>query len=105
MATKRTWTIAENGMIVCYKSDINDCTVIDDKLATVSVLTSAHDEELAVATREINTILDGLLSKKHYDKRHLCLLNTHKGPLLAWTFEGTTSEAGDKDVEAALNLE
>ena len=103
MATKRTWTVDPFGDFVCYKSEINDCTFID-KLVTVTEPTPSHDEELARATDEINAILRKVLEKRRLDKRHLCLLTTHKGPLLAWTFHGIDIDDDEEAFERALKL-
>jgi hypothetical protein len=102
----RDWTVTDDGTVVCYASEKSHCVVTDSNsaFATVSELTVAHDEDLAQATKEINRILAAVIKKKKRNKRHLCILVTHKGPLLAWTKEGVTNDSDEKEVEKALKL-
>ena len=100
----RRAAVADNGTLVCYSSKNHNCSILG-LLATPTQLTSAYDEDLARATQEINAVLGRILAKRRYDKRHLSLVITHKGPLLAWTFDGIGNHDDETRVESALSLE
>jgi hypothetical protein len=103
-ATKREYTVTDTGTVVCFASEKFDCVVVDPKVTgglhaflTANELTDSHDAELARCTDEINRILGKATAKNHDHGRHLSILLTDRGPMLAWVVPGV-----DKDEPAAL---
>jgi hypothetical protein len=96
----RDWTVTDDGTVVCYASEKSHCVVVSNSSSPFVMLeeaTLAHDQDLAEVTSKINAILAPLVNKHQKGGRHLCLLNTPRGPLLAWTREGFTRE-NDEEV-------
>lgn len=116
MATKkREWSIIDTGdgttKIVCYPSEANDCFVVgltpngSYGLLTAKNLSFFHDESLAKATAEINTILQRVARENGNPTRHLHLLDTGKGLFLAWVFEVSDRQEQVTGTERLLGLE
>jgi hypothetical protein len=91
-------------VVVCFKSETFDCVVVDPNVTggrevflTPTEPTNFHDAELVRCTDEINRVLGGVLAKDRNHDRHLSMLLTDRGPMLAWVESGA-----DKDDSAAM---
>ncbi len=104
MAKPRTrdWVIFD-GRVICYRSPIDGQS--QPAFAVATKLTPFHDNTLAQATKEINAVLIKVQRANKDSKRKLAIIQTHKGPMLAWTEYGAVGPYDeDAEVEQALGL-
>jgi hypothetical protein len=100
--TKYSWIISPDG-VVCYKNPTAYQTIT--KLWEAEELSSFHDEELARATKEINSIL-GELEKKNKDpERKLSFVQFQNRHFLVWANYGYVGPDDDeKTIAETLKL-
>jgi hypothetical protein len=92
-----------NGKMVCY-TDVNT-TQRFAMFAEAAKLSDFHDESLAKATKELNSIIKNIPKNKKDPNYELAFLETSEGYFLAWTDNRTVSSEDDEDViEEALGL-
>jgi len=102
--SSRTWVLDPRAnKVICYKSTTADQIVT--KLVGVERLSPIHDENLAKATKEINSILTKVEKTNDDPVRELSFLNTHRGLLLVWAETGAIgSFDDDHEIDKALGL-
>jgi hypothetical protein len=82
--TTREWGIVKN-TVVCFPSAADDCVIVGvGGLLEAREVSAFHDETLAAATKEINSILARVAKGNSDSNRHLHLLRVPSGLFLAW---------------------
>jgi hypothetical protein len=94
--TTRDWgwiTILGKPHVVCYPSTRAECHVVGQNrdgsfgLVMQKETSTFHDETLARATREINSILTRVVKENDDPDKHLHFIGVSIGLLLAWAAE------------------
>lgn len=90
----RDW-VGGSGQIHCFRSKTANCRVT---LLETKNRTTFHDEELAKATTEINSLLGKISAQNKDSSKELAILTTTRGLFLAWVRTDTTWITADSDV-------
>jgi hypothetical protein len=111
--TSRNWgwiTILGRLYVVCYPSPSAQCHVIglnaDGSYGLVAPKETStfHDETLAEATKEINSILTRIVRENSEPNRGLHFIQVPNGLLLAWGVEVADKQDEDSAVEQILGI-
>ncbi len=87
----------------CYASQIPGC--LSTKIIVPDKLAPFYNAELAQATNELQTVLDGVRLNNTDPNRELSFINTPKGLLLAWVTPLITRQDGDDEFLRALGIQ
>jgi hypothetical protein len=101
MARKRGWIMDDRGTVTCYRDESNKCKVTS--FAQAQRLTSFHDQELAKATTELNSIISKIPKNKDPDLE-LSFLDTSEGLFLVWSrcIDKSTKASGQDEDEVIV---
>ena len=103
MARATTWVeIPGTDIVYCTHSVDFDCFPAD--FVEVQRVTSFHDAELARCTTEMNAMVTKLRESNKDPNRHLSLLRTPNGLLLAWTLSAVSPSSEEDEIEKALGI-
>lgn len=103
MARATTWIeIPGTDIVYCTQSVDFDCFPAD--FLGVQRFTAFHDAELARCTTEMNAMLTKIRESNKDPNRHLSLLRTPNGLLLAWTLAAVSPLSEEDEIEKALGI-
>jgi hypothetical protein len=91
---KKSWVLSDDGHVTCFSDPSGKCKVL---LTPATGLSKIHDDQLAVATKQINSILENTKAANKDASKCLAILDTPKGLLLAWVSEGMSATDEDED--------